>query len=208
MEFFSSLPTRPEPDDDDDDPEIDHEPPAWYGPPSSVLGAPVGISGVVYRSEHLFVGLRYATVYPSGVSFGIRVALRRGDWPRERWEDLDGLIFGSARRRVRPSDDDGDLMIGVELAGGTRTSTTSNRRAWAPRDQAPEAPVLTEHGGGGSGGSRYQHSSRDLWLWPLPDGDTLDLVFAWPALDMPVTRYTIDAKQFRAAVASTAPYWG
>jgi hypothetical protein len=79
VEFFESIPVPALPDDDES--EVDFEPhePEWLGPFSQLFGASVAVGGVVHRSEHLFVGIRGATAYPTGVSFHVEVAVRQGD---------------------------------------------------------------------------------------------------------------------------------
>jgi hypothetical protein len=86
-------------------------------------------------------------------------------------------------------------------------TTTEAFELWRDRETVPTEPILTEHGGGGSGGHRTCTSERSLWLWPLPDGDAIDLVFAWPALDMPVTRHPIDVRGLHDAATTAIPYW-
>jgi hypothetical protein len=207
MDFFSSIPSQVEAADADDDDELfERLEPEWRGPPSTVLGAPVALSGVVYRSEHAFVGLRFVTAYPTGVIFGLQIAVRRGDWSRERWNECEQQFWGHAVGGSR-GDAVNDVMIGVELANGRRTATTTRFRRWPIRDETPDPPQLIDHGGSGSGGGRIKTSQRSIWLWPFPDGDSLDLVLAWPALDMPETRYTVDVRQLRTAAAAALPYW-
>jgi hypothetical protein len=205
MDFFSSLPDTVEIDEeDDDDSDFERDQPDWFGEPSSVLGAPVAVSGVIHRSEHVFIGLEYATAYRAGVAFGIQIAARRGDWSRVQWEAIQGAVFGHPRPPHKRNS--GELRIGAELADGTRFGSEP---PWQriPRNRPPDGPVLVDHGGDGSGGRRTMRSHRELWLWPLPDGDTLDLVFAWPELDVPVTRYSVNADELRAASTAEVPHW-
>jgi hypothetical protein len=174
VEFFESIPVPALPDDDES--EVDFEPhePEWLGPPSQLFGASVAVGGVVHRSEHLFVGIRGATAYPTGVSFHVEVAIRQGDWPRAKWEETEELLWGNPIRRART--DQGELLVGVELADGRRTSAAVRWGRGMRRDQPPTAPILVDHGGRGSGGYRTKLSEHgtpaaraEAWFVPLSD---------------------------------------
>jgi hypothetical protein len=206
MDFFNSLPSRlDDEDEDEDEGEVERDEPAFLAPPSGVLGGPVAVSGVIHRSEHLFLGLRYATAYPTGVQFGIQISVRRGDRSRTQWEETKGQVFGHPVRRH--TSESGELRIGVELADGSRASSEGRWPHRRAGQAPPSGPVLIDHGGNGSGGGRTARSSRELWLWPLPEGDTVDLVFEWPILQLAETRYTINALQLRAAARTAIPHW-
>jgi hypothetical protein len=199
VDFFDSFVAEADEDDDrDEQPERRH--PDWYGPPQDMMGGVVALGGVVHRSEHLFIGLPMATAYPTGVSFGLDVTLSRGDWSRDEWHETHDLLMGERLHR-RSQRAGGTLMIGAELADGRRLSTSSVGAMWRGhgQDKQPEGPLLVEHGRGGSGGGWTYTDSRELWLWPLPDGRSLDLVLAWPALGIPDTRYAVNAVDLRAA---------
>lgn len=205
MSFFDSLTVPELPDDDEVD---DFEPPPWAGPTSGVLGVAVPSSEVLVRTEHVAVVLTRVTAYPSGCSLVLQVAVRRGDWGRDRWRAAQELFWsegGFPGGGGRPGD---ALRLGVELADGSRTSTYSGEGWRDPDDEPPRPPVLSEYGGGGGVGSgRILESTRELWLWPLPDGATLDLVADWQALDVPVSRLVLDASPLREAAASAASSW-
>ena len=47
----------------------------------------------------------------------------------------------------------------------------------------------------------------DLWLWPLPEGDSVTLALQWPDLDIPVTTARIDLDRVREATGRETPYW-
>ena len=72
---------------------------------------------------------------------------------------------------------------------------------------APEPPVLVDNDGSGSGGARMIELSSTLWLWPLPEGDSLSLVAQWSALEVPVTTHRLDLAPVPAALGQTVPFW-
>ena len=201
MSFFEDLPQMPEPDEE----ESEHAMPAWFGPPQQVMGAIVALAQVVVRTEHVFIGLRSITVYPSGLSIDVALSVRRGDMARSRWEQLQDAVWGHHRRPGVGAGGQDGLRWGVELADGQRTSTLS-RMDYNP-EVAPQAPVLVDNDGSGSGGSRTIERSSALWLWPLPEGDSLSLVVQWTALDIPVTTHHLDLTPVRAALEQATPFW-
>jgi hypothetical protein len=208
VDFFSgsSDARGDDPEEDDDEPE--HDVPDWFGPPSSVMGGVVPIDAR-YRDRHVFVGLAGVSAYPTGLSFTLELGIRRGDWSRERWDEVQDRFWGHERqhRRSRRGERTDELRIGVELADGRRGTGEGRQQLDFSRDVRPEAPVIVEQGGGGSGGARTLHASRDVWVWPLPPGDYLDLVIEWHAMDVPLTRFRLDAAAVRAAADRSQPYW-
>lgn len=193
----------PEPAEDD---EPNHTAPAWHGPPQDVLGAVVPLSeGAVVATGHLFVGLRSVTAYRTGLSFSVVVSARRGDLSSQRWQALEASVWASDPFSGAQAPGAGGLRWGVELADGTRASTSGPSRRGP--DGAPRAPVLIETGGTGSGGEREVDRQLDLWLWPLPEGDALSLELQWPDLEVPVSVHRIDLDPVRSAARRATPFW-
>jgi hypothetical protein len=200
MNFFEDRPHRP--DDDEPPPAM----PEWFGPPPDVLGGVVPQGVVLARTEHVFAGLTGVTAYPTGLLLSLVLAARREELPRERWGAVEASFWAERGHRPgRPSTGDGVLRLGVELADGRRVETQDR---FPPGFDVPrEAPVLVEHQSEGSGGSHRQDKRIDLWLWPLPAGDTLSLALQWPDLDLPLTFSRVELEPVRAALARVVPYW-
>ncbi len=74
-------------------------------------------------------------------------------------------------------------------------------------DPLPQPPVLVERGGAGMDGSDAMYRQLELWLWPLPDGDTLSLMVQWTPMDVPLTGYRIHLDSIRAAAQREMRYW-
>lgn len=47
----------------------------------------------------------------------------------------------------------------------------------------------------------------DLWLWPLPEGESLILALQWPDLDIPLATVRIILDPVRAAIERETPFW-
>lgn len=189
---------------DDDEPNYAALP--WHGPPPDVLGAVVPLSeGAIVATGHLFVGLRYVTAYPMGVSFSLVIAARRGGLSSQRWQALEASVWASDSFSGAQAPGAGGLRWGVELTDGVRASTSDPSRRGP--DGAPQAPVLIETGGTGSGGEREVERQLDLWLWPLPEGETLFLELRWPDLEVPVSVHRLDLDPVREAAQRARPFW-
>jgi hypothetical protein len=62
----------------------------------------------------------------------------------------------------------------VQFADG-RKATNLDRSPYDPEGQAPDRPVLNQHGGGG-GGAAWD---MEHWVWPLPPAGPFAFVCAW-----------------------------
>jgi hypothetical protein len=66
---------------------------------------------------------------------------------------------------------------------------------------------LVERSGAGIGSSDAMQRQTDLWLWPLPDGNTLSLLLQWTSLGVPLIRHRIEMHSVRAAAQREMRYW-
>jgi hypothetical protein len=57
---------------------------------------------------------------------------------------------------------------------------------------------------GGGGGGRWEHRN---WLWPIPPPGPVAFVCEWPALQIPLTRTTLDAEVIRDAARRAVVLW-
>lgn len=201
VRFFEDLPRPDRADEDRPDPQL----PAWAGPPEDVLGCVVPLSEVVVRTEHVFIGLRSLTAYPTGLTIDLQLAGRRQGRPPEEWRVVREAFLDLPLRRSAPLHDRA-LRFGMELADGRRLGA-EHRLARDPFGDGPQPPVLVERGGGASGGSRTVHRHDELWLWPLLPDPAVSLVLQWADVDVPLTYHRIDLSPVRAALSRAAPYW-
>jgi hypothetical protein len=145
------------------------------------MGGVVPVDEAVVRTEHVFVGLRSVTAYSTGISLGLVLAVRRRGLGKARWDSLQDSFFTGLRPRGQRPDDEQALRIEVELADARRVRALY-RGELGHFDPLPQSPVLVERSGAGMKGSDEMHRQNELWLWPLPDGDTLSLLLQWPPL--------------------------
>jgi hypothetical protein len=178
--------------------------PDWMGPPEDELGVCVPQSLVLGRSERGVVALRHAISYSKGVTLDL-VAAGRG------LRDRDTNKLFHEQHLADPEDDlpAGFLRLGIELPDGSRVSNLADRRRlWRPDREAPEGPLLIEHGGGGgSAGSGRIRMNPAYWLWPLPPSGTLRLFVEWPALEISLTSTELDAAPIVRAAAASRQLW-
>lgn len=204
VSFFEDLPQPPEPDEDG---LIEGVQPPWLGAPDHVMGGVVPLAARILCTEHVFAGLASVVAYPTGISLELVLGVRREAMSRQRWLEVQTSVHDDSYRQhagTAAASTDG-LRLGVELADGRHTSTL-DRGGWG-EGTVPEPPVLVENGGRGSGGLRWLERSVRLWLWPLPEGESLSLVLQWPALDVPLTTYRLELGPVRRAAEQARPYW-
>ena len=148
---------------------------------------------VLVRTEKVAVCVTRLGAYPTGFEFDLRTmsASRESDF------ELDPMLFGPSRHRVRGrgSKDglpDEMLRIGVQFADGAKATNTSG---FHHGGEPPVGPVMRGGGGGGGGGDWHQSE----WVWPLPPPGPLAFVCEWPAAGIALTRSEIDAQIIRDA---------
>ena len=196
MTFFEPPPPR--------EPERFERPPspAWYGPPDNIIGRAVPIEFVLARTEKVAVAVWGVAAFPTGITFSVATVIR------ESVEDMDlsdldmSMHHYSRRRRSTPDGLPDDLLrFGVEMSDGTKA--TNLFTGLSMLDEAPQGPVLTPRGGGGSD----RVNRQGWWLWPLPPEGPLAFVCEWPAHGIDLTRYEVDARSIRAAAAEAQAIW-
>jgi hypothetical protein len=173
-------------------------PPAWIAPPHNVLPGITPVQVIVARTDETVVAIAGIQAYPAGFSFTLSLRLRNLSAQEEQRLPY---LFDS----TDPEDDAlaGDfLRFGVQFADG-RKATTLERPPYDPEGQAPDRPVLREHGGGG-GGTAWD---MEYWLWPLPPAGPFAFVCAWPARGIAESRAEIDAAAILEAAESAVILW-
>jgi len=195
---FSSGPDEPEGDE-----RLEEDiAPVWFGPPPDELGDVAPLSLVIARSENAVVALTHATVYSTGVSFGLRTEARG-----LREQEVQRLMHEQYAFAVDEEPPPGFLRVGFELADGQRVSNLGRDRRLMNPETDPEVPVLMQQGGGGgSEGAGRLSQSADYWLWPLPDV-RLRVFVEWPALDIPLSHVDLDAESLREAASRSRSLW-
>ena len=173
-------------------------PPAWIAPPHNVLPGIAPVRLIVARTHETVVAVVGIQVYPAGFSFTLSLRLRNLS---VREEQRLPYLFDS----TDPEDDPlaGDfLRFGVQFADG-RKATTLEHPPSNPEGQAPDRPVLREHGGGG-GGAAWD---MEYWLWPLPPAGPFAFVCEWPGRGIAESRAEIDAQLILEAAESAVILW-
>jgi len=184
-DFFAPLPPAPEHHD---------EPPVYpdlpFQVPINVIGVPMALRLGLARTMDTLVVLSHAVVYHRGLTLTIDSWARPGtelDHRDHPWEAL------------RP-------RFGVLLEDGTKVGhdpTTAWAQAPAPGGDGVVAPGMVQVGGGDG----LLTTSTTWWLYPFPDGLTLDLVVAWADRGIPETRTRLDLAPMHSAAALVEPLW-
>jgi len=134
------------------------------------------------------------SVYTAGFEFDLHVVAK------DEESKLDPFGFDRRLKMQQTGEIPPELLrLGFQFSDGSKVTNTGG---WARAEsevlrEQPEAPVMDETSGGWSEGTW----SQGYWVWPLPQGDSFDLVCEWPAVEMPLTRTAIDAAPVREASA-------
>jgi hypothetical protein len=150
--------------------------------------------------------LRHVDVYATGCLFTLGLSIRRPPDLGQRawWGRFERL---SSRHAWGASDPTGDgPRYGVRLPDGTRLRTI-DVDAGHERFAEPSGPVLQLDELGGGGDDHGAETEHQLWLWPLPPAGDVDLVVAWPAVDIGPTQLTLDGARLGARAADAEPFF-
>jgi hypothetical protein len=172
-------------------------PPAWLGPPHNVLPGIAPVQLIIARTDETVVAVAGIQAYPAGFSFTLSLHLRNLSAREER---RNPYPFDSADLDDPLAND--YLRFGVQFADG-RKATTLDDPPYDPEGQAPDRPVLRQHGGGGGGAAwDIEH-----WLWPLPPAGSFAFVCAWPGRGIAESRVEIDAGLILEAAGQAVTLW-
>lgn len=174
-------------------------------PPTDELPALAGSPQLLVATEHVSVGLAGVRVYRDGVEFVLERRLRRNDATYGKWQQLMAAFMehGFPGGHSGP----GRLRYGVELADGTRVFDSSFPPMTDP-NTPPDGASIVRSGGSGGGGDNANFASNDgLWLYPLPAGNTMQLVMEWPAFDIPETRAWVAIDDLAELSRKAVPFW-
>lgn len=151
------------------------------------------------RSDELAVALGDLRVYRTGVEFTVS-ARCRGQLARR------GGVLGALSGHRHPwHGGDADLfLLGFEFSDGRWVSNIARERdPFAASGDHGAGPWLTHTGGGGS----TRSADQDFYLCPLPPGDRLSVITAWPSLGITEARQQLDAAAIRAAAEQAIELW-
>jgi hypothetical protein len=167
-----------------------------------MLGASVGMSALLAKTDRLALALANVTAYPNGFTFDLVIVgnpMTRD--PREQGFPM----IGHPRMRRGP-------RIGFEFADGTRASeggpmpfagATLTMRSSRDDSGVPTRPVLMGQGGGG-GNRSY---AMRMWCFPLPPAGRMDVYVEWSDAGIEETKRTLDATPIVDAAPRAVTLW-
>ena len=183
-------------------------PPAWAAPPAYELPVAVHVGQFLHRSPHMVVAVRSAEVYSTGCSFGLSWVFRRGEETEDDWADKHSLFFQQGMGFRRGPRLLSGLMLGVELADGSKASTGAHSPHEAMgSNKEPEPPTLVLNSGGGSGADNELAGTGSAWLWPLPSAGNLRLIAQWMDFGLPESSVMLDGGKLRGAASGVQRFW-
>jgi hypothetical protein len=176
--------------------------PDWEEPPANMLGAPVPLSPVLYKSDALLIAITNIAAYPTGITFDLVLRARHPGL----LDEFDSFAHSRSLSSIRYGLglDEGQFRLGVEFADGRTTTSLDDRPRGGPNpEMSPPGPVLSfTEGGGGDTEMRYSY-----WLSPVPPPGSLAIFCSWPAHSIDDSRITMEADAIIAAAADAITLW-
>ena len=194
-------------------------------PGRDVMPTAVAVNRMLVRRPELAVFVGGLEVYPDGFDFGVTVLRRRAeDVVFDAYRDNPFAAIRGPRPPARrgPERDAARLLsFAVEYADGRRaeadppskagthggsssgSKTASGAKPGVDPSAPPEPPLMTSHwtrGGQGAWQQRY-------WVWGLPEEGDVTLVYAWPAEEVPESRFELDGDTLREAASRAEVLW-
>ncbi|SOD75134.1 hypothetical protein SAMN05892883_4339 [Jatrophihabitans sp. GAS493] len=166
--------------------------------PDNQIPITLGTAFLLARTDDLAVAISALRVYANGLEFTVS-ARSRGDVAGQ------GLLlsgFGGHRPRGQHGSVD-RFLLGFEFSDGRSVTNVESWPPALPDVDDHDGPWLTNGGGGGSD----RVADHDFFLAPLPPGERLTLVGAWPSLGIAEFRQAFDAVAIRAAAAQVIELW-
>jgi hypothetical protein len=170
-------------------------PPAWLGPPHHVLPGIAPVELIIARTEETVVAIAGIRAYPEGFGFTLSLRLRTVSAREQQFPYL--LDRVAVEGNALP---DEFLRFGVQFADG-RKATNLDRPAYDLEGQAPDRPVLHQHGGGGA------TWDMEHWVWPLPPAGPFAFVCEWPGRGITESRAEVDAGVILDAAGRAVTLW-
>lgn len=191
MPFFEPLPPEPEPEI----PQDEWGPPLWDRPSEAVLGAAVGISALLARTDRFALAFENVTAHPNGFTFDFVVM---GNPMVMQHEQGMGLWRGRLR----------GPRFGLEFANRTRAASfmRGGSRAVEPaydENGFPTSPILSNTGGYGNN-ERYVTSG---WCFPLPPHGPITVYAEWAKEGIDESSAIIDGDAIRDASTRAITLW-
>jgi hypothetical protein len=188
VSFFEPPPPLPEMFARRSDPE-------WLGPRQNVMPMPFELWAVLARTDSVAIALHDGLAYTDGFTFGLSLRRRQG----RRGPEGDPInLWHHTRGEIPPE----ALRFGLQFADGAK-ATVFDQHRWFVTADAPAGPTLVQHGGMG----RERSWEMPFWSWPLPPPGPVAFVCEWPAEQIELTRYEIDAAVIREAAAKAEALW-
>ena len=167
--------------------------PEWAGPQPGVLPGYSNQSAFVFHTDVGALAVHGFEVYPNGIRFKASFWERNPD-PYAHESPFDTPIGRHGRV------DESFVRFGVRFDDGSQW-TNLDAPAWG--GDPPTAPFVTQLGGGGGNGDwTYRH-----WIWPIPDGDAMTFVGAWPRGDVPESFVSLGLDEMRSRLVDVQTIW-
>jgi hypothetical protein len=215
--FFEPLP--PEPAEPGGSGASGWRPPLWDRPSEALLGAPIGASLLLAKTDRLALVFHDVHAYPNGFTFHLGIVGnpmiardRMGDGPvgfgprfhqrgpRIGFEFADGSRAAVGGSRVPPPG------ASTQILAATAASVDEQRNPYGARvdaDGLPLEPVLIMRGGGGG----MERFDQRFWCYPLPPEGPMTIYVEWADEGIAESAVPFDANLIREAIPRVITIW-
>jgi hypothetical protein len=174
--------------------------PEWFAAPRDELGIEIVVDQAAAQSETAVITLRSIVAYSNG--FELRLL---GEWAKDSLGPFEDHV-------VHPHSEQ-FLRVAVEYADARRATnmdyTLDDDSENDDDDHAgtPPHPPYIGHQHPQFFNERQTHTELSYWIWSIPPAGDLTLVCEWPAVNIPVSRMTVDGDGIRQASARSQKLW-
>lgn len=187
--FFEAPPPQPR--------TVPAEPrlPAWFQAPRGQLPCAIPLGEIIARNDKAVIGVAGGLAYTTGFELSFYVFTSEAmpvDSGFERGPfDRIGLDFGELPPEF--------LRLGLEYADGSKSMNSKPRPLpHGGEDNGDQIEPTMRHK---RGEGRDREWQQDFWCWPLPPIGALQLICEWPAKEIGLTRFEVDAQLILDAAA-------
>lgn len=181
--------------------------PEWFHPARNVMPTMLPINRLLVRRPELAVFVSLLQVHPGGFELDVNV-LRRRTTPGG-FDTLKDSPFARHRPPQRnpvavgADEDRGLLSLGVRYADGRSAMAQDRPHSPFADVDPPTPPVISAGSGRGSPGEWRQR----YWVWGLPEAGDIEVIYSWPAEDVPESVLGLDGDAVRGAAQRALTLW-
>jgi len=180
--FFEAPP--PQPRTEPGEPRL----PVWFQAPRGQLPCAIPLGEIIARNDKAVVGVAGGLAYTTGFELSFYVFTPDATPVESGFERGPFDRMGLDRGELPPE----FLRLGLEYADGSKSMNTNPPHLPDDDEDNEDQTKPTMRPQRGKGWHREWQ--QDFWCWPLPASGALQLICEWPAMEIGLTRFEVDAQ--------------